>query len=178
MDEKELKNKSRYLSLLLRHKPEKENLTMDKNGWVSIDEILDKLGLELHELEKIVDENNKKRFTISGCYMRIRANQGHSIDVDVELKEVAPPHILYHGTGIKNFNLIKNSGIKRMNRQHVHLSNDMETAIDVGKRHGKPYVFKIMAKLMAFEGYKFYISENGVYLTDYIPKKYIQSDHE
>lgn len=162
---------SRYLSKLLRHSP--EDLKIDKNGWVNVSEILVKLKIKLEDLEKIVAENNKKRFAFNEDKTKIRANQGHSIEVDVELKEVIPPDVLYHGTSKKNVKSILENGILKMNRLHVHLSSDLETAYFVGKRHGEPITFDIDTKTMYENGIKFYLSENKVYLTDDINPKYI-----
>jgi putative RNA 2'-phosphotransferase len=165
---KELKDKSRQLSKLLRHKP--EDLPIDKSGWVPIISIMKKLNISQEELSEIVETNDKKRFAIEG--EKIRANQGHSIDIDLELKAEVPPFILYHGTGIKFLPFIINQGIKKMNRHHVHLSVDMETAIKVGSRHGKHTILEVKARHMHTDGIKFYKSENGVWLTDFIDPKY------
>ena len=132
------------------------------------------------DLEWIVDNNNKKRFSYSEDMMLIRANQGHSINVDVQLEKVEPPHYLYHGTTSDNLNGIIEKGLLKMNRQHVHLTDDEDTAINVGLRYAKKrdklLVLKIQAKLMSFDGYKFFLSKNGVYLTDHVPTKYLEFD--
>lgn len=167
----QLKNKSRFLSLVLRHKPEQLNLNMDKNGWVAVDELLTKAQLTKEELLEIVETNDKKRFVIEGD--KIRASQGHSIDVDLKLNMEVPPFILYHGTGLKNKELLLKEGIKKMNRHHVHLTDNLDTAHKVGIRHGKPVIFEVRAREMNSAGLKFYKSENGVWLTDYIDPKYI-----
>ena len=145
MEKLQLSKYSKKLSYLLRHNP--EDLEMDKNGWVKIDDILNKLNISILELEKIVDTNDKKRFSFDETLTYIRANQGHSLDVDVELKETKPPKYLYHGTS-PNFikDIIKSGGINKMSRQHVHLSHTEDTAYIVGKRHSKrlePTIIKV-----------------------------------
>lgn len=174
---KEREKIGKYLSYLLRHKPEKENLEMDSNGYVDVNVLCKKLAISKEDLDWIVDNNNKKRFAYSEDETLIRANQGHSIDVDVQLNEVNPPHKLYHGTSWDILESLKKNGLMKMNRQHVHLSADIATAITVGKRHSKddhPMILEIDAKLMHFNGYKIYLSENGVYLTDHVPIDYIK----
>ncbi len=170
----------KFISLVLRHKPQTINLTLDKNGWASVDELIsgmNKFGkrINIETLTRIVNENDKNRYSFSEDKKKIRANQGHSINVDLELKEVVPPEYLYHGTATKFVVDIFKQGLKKQNRQHVHLSSDIETATKVGSRHGFPKVLKILAKNMYDDGYKFYLSENGVYLTDNVPKKYLTS---
>ena len=172
------KDLSKFLSLLLRHQPERLNLTMDKNGWVQVDELLQNLkadgkNVSFEDLKKVVETNNKQRFKLDEEQGRIRANQGHSIQVDTELKETTPPDILYHGTATKNMEAIKKDGLKKMNRQHVHLSQDLETATKVGSRHGKPVILKVQCQAMLAVGHIFYLSENGVWLTDDIPVGFI-----
>lgn len=168
----ELKDKSRGLSKILRHKP--DGYSMDKNGWVPVEEILSKNNLTMEELIEVVETNDKKRFTISDDKTKIRANQGHSIEVDVELKSAIPPFVLYHGTGMKFMPDIINQGIKKMNRQHVHLSESLETAIKVGSRKGKVAILEVRSREMNTDGIKFYLSENGVWLTDFVDPKYLQ----
>lgn len=124
-------------------------------------------------LEKIVKEDSKQRYSFNGEKTLIRANQGHSIDVDVELEECIPPGILYHGTGIKYCNSINKEGLISKNRVYVHLSKDVETAINVGSRHGEPFVYKIKAKEMYNDGYRFFLSKNGVWLTKEVPAMYL-----
>ena len=170
---------SKLLSLLLRHSPETAHLNMDKEGWVSIDELCTNLRLykginiNIETIRYIVETNDKQRFCISSCGKKIRANQGHSISVDLSFEVKVPPEILYHGTAECFVYSIMGSGIKAMTRQYVHLSSTEETAITVGCRRGKPIVFKINAQKMCEDGYKFYLSENKVWLTDFVPKEYI-----
>ena len=170
---KELIRIGKYITLLLRHKPEKEDLHMDRNGWVGVSELTKKLNISKTDLDEIVDNDNKGRFSYSDNMTKIRCNQGHSIDVDVELTEMIPPDILYHGTATKSLNSIFENGIDKRVRNHVHLSSDKETADKVGKRHGNVIILNIDSKQMFEDGIKFYLSVNNVWLTDYIDRKYI-----
>ena len=155
----------------MRHNP--YPLMMDKNGWIEVEHLLNYLQINKELLDNIVDTNNKKRFSFSEDETKIRANQGHSLNVDVELKEREPPNTLYHGSAKKFSHLIYKQGIKKMDRQYVHLSADIETAKQVGKRHGEYIIYWIKTSRMYDDGKKFYLSENGVWLTDYIELKYI-----
>lgn len=175
---KNIKSLSKFLSLVLRHKPETISLTLDQNGWARVDEILEKLNLSnrkvtLDELKYVVEHNDKKRFTFNDDQTKIRANQGHSISVDVELQENQPPEFLYHGTVDRFISVIKKEGLKKMDRQHVHLSEDLKTAQNVGSRRGKPVVLSILSKKMHEAGFQFYLSKNGVWLTDYVEPQFI-----
>lgn len=129
-------------------------------------------------LERIVAENGKQRYRFNEDRTRIRANQGHSLAVDAELREAEPPSLLYHGTATRFLDSVRSEGIKRGTRQHVHLSADAETALEVGRRHGKPALLRVDAAGMAREGHNFYLSENGVWLCDYVPREFIRSDDE
>ena len=174
-----LVKKSRFLSLILRHKPETIGLTLDENGWVDIDTLLDAAKthnrpLTRTELDEIVATNNKKRFAISQDGKRIRARQGHSLHVDLELQPRTPPPILYHGTAVRFLPSIREQGLQKMNRQHVHLSATEETAYTVGKRHGEPAILLVKADAMFAAGYLFFLSENGVWLTDCVPITYVE----
>lgn len=169
----------KYLSLILRHKPELINLKIDEHGWVEVDQLLKGINdsgryISKEMLDIIVNTNNKKRYQYNDDQTKIRANQGHSIKVDVELQEKVPPDILYHGTAQKYLDKIKKSGIRKMNRLYVHLSKDIQTAINVGKRHGQPIVLVIDTKKMLRDGYKFYYSYNGVWLCDDIAYSYVE----
>lgn len=174
-----VKSVSKFLSLVLRHKPEVAGLKLDPHGWVDVDKLLDgcqKLGkdIDMAMLERTVVENDKMRFTFNGDKTKIRANQGHSVLVDVDLEEEAPPLYLYHGTLERNLSSIKERGLLKMNRLHVHLSLDEETAEKVAARRvGASLICKIDSGAMARDGYKFYRSKNGVWLTDHVPPKYI-----
>jgi putative RNA 2'-phosphotransferase len=171
---------SKFLSLVLRHAPETIHVNMDKNGWVGIQELIDNankyknLHLTLDIIKKVVETNDKQRYILSDDRKRIRANQGHSITVDLELESRTPPDVLYHGTAIRFLDSIRKDGIKPMRRQYVHLSRTEEIAIIVGKRHGEPIVLYIDAKTMYKEGHKFYVSENKVWLVDKVPIKHIK----
>lgn len=168
-----------FISLILRHRPEVINISLDKYGYANVDELIKgvnnsgkKLTREI--LEDIVETDNKNRYSFNEDKTKIRANQGHSINVDVGLKMAIPPEILYHGTAEKSLDYILLDGIKKMNRLYVHLSDNLETAKKVGSRHGKPVVLIIDAKRMVEDGYNFYLSDNKVWLTDFVPKKYIK----
>jgi putative RNA 2'-phosphotransferase len=179
MKEKENINTSKFLSLVLRHKPEEIGLELDENGWANTEELIEKCNrkgqkLNVELLEAIVATNEKKRFALNEDKSKIRANQGHSIEVDLNLIEVIPPEELYHGTVKNGIDEILIHGLKKMNRQHVHLSKDVETAKIVGARRGKPIILKIDSKKMHEDNYKFYVSENGVWLSDFVPSQYIR----
>lgn len=179
MTEKEIVKISKFISLVLRHKPEILNLNMDEEGWVNVGDLIAKINntsfpLTKDVLDEIVVTNDKKRFAYSEDGKYIRASQGHSIDVDLKLESKSPPNYLYHGTGEKFIDSIMENGIKKMNRQHVHLSSDFNTAIKVGSRHGKPHVLSIMANKMEEDGFKFFLSDNNVWLVNEIPSKYIE----
>ena len=176
---KQLKDKGRYMSLLLRHKPENENLQLDEYGFVLIENLLNALNITEEELNYIVESNNKQRFIFDEGHIKIRATQGHSIPIKLfQSTAVKPPHLLYHGTSVFNKTSILKSGLDKRQRHHVHLSEDKDTAINVGLRYAKTktnlWIIEIEAKLMDFDGYKFYKTENGVWLTDHVPPKYIK----
>ena len=173
------KDVDRLLSLVLRHKPETLGLTLDQNGWVETSDLLKALknkGLEtsMEELEKIVEDNNKQRFAFSDNKTKIKANQGHSIKVDLTLKEVVPPEALYHGTTYRFLKAIKAEGLSKMKRHHVHLSQDFDTAKTVGERRGEAIILYVDSYQMQLDGYKFYKTANNVWLTDCVPSKYIK----
>ncbi len=166
---------SKFLSLVLRHKPETIGLVLDENGWADVKELVSKMGnLTIETLEKIVETNDKKRFAFNEDKTKIRASQGHSLKINLDLKPVEPPEVLYHGTADKFVEVIKSTGIKKQSRSHVHLSSNFDTAVNVGQRHGKPVVLEVKAKKMHQDGYKFYLSENNVWLTDFVPSEYIK----
>lgn len=172
------KDVSRFLSLVLRHKPETIGLKLDKAGWVDVDVLIAQLAehgkvVSREEIDTIVATNDKKRYVLSEDGLRIKAAQGHSVDVELELKRETPPLTLYHGTVDKYLKDIAKTGLQKMSRHHVHLSKDNETAVKVGSRRGAPVILQVEAKRMHNDGFKFYISENGVWLTDSVPSKYI-----
>ena len=175
----DLKKLSVFLSLILRHKPEEAGIQLDKNGWADINELISgikntgKYTIDMSILEEIVRTDNKQRYSFNENKTKIRANQGHSINVDVELEEQKPPEILYHGTGQKYLDSIKLEGLKSKSRLYVHLSSDEPTAVNVGKRHGISVVLKVNANAMYRDGYHFYLSENGVWLTERVPVEYL-----
>ena len=165
---------SRFLSTVLRHKPEILGIKIDKQGWTDVETLLSKMtDFTMQDLEVIVETNNKQRFSFNEDKTKIRANQGHSIPVDLGLVAQVPPFYLFHGTAESTVPVIKESGIKKMNRNHVHLSTDEQTAIQVGNRKGNCEILVIRAKEMHNDDIKFYLSDNGVWLTDYVSPKYI-----
>lgn len=178
MNENDIKHKSKFLSLVLRHNPGLINLELDNNGWADVEDLIEKAKTKKilftsEILDIVVETNNKQRFTFNEDKSKIRANQGHSINIDINLEPIKPPSVLYHGTSINNVDSIHNIGIDKRTRQHVHLSHEKETARNVGSRHGKPYILIIDARQMFAEGIKFYQSKNGVWLTEFVDPKYI-----
>ena len=165
---------SKFLSLVLRHQPEAAGVKLDDNGWVEVEQLLSNMRergwkMDFELLSLVVDTNNKKRFAFNEDKSKIRASQGHSIDIELGYSPQLPPPILYHGTAEKNLASILKDGLQKRSRQHVHLSQEIETAIKVGARHGKPVVLQVEAEGMYKEGFAFFISENGVWLTDHVP---------
>lgn len=174
-----LVNLSRYISFILRHRPDTIGLSLDKHGYIDVQDLINGIKenndfyIDLDILKFIVETDNKKRYSFSEDGTKIRANQGHSVKVDLGLKEVKPPSILYHGTGEKYLESILKEGLKSKSRMYVHLFSDIDTAISVGKRHGEPIVLGIDAERMYKDEYKFYLSENGIFLAESVPVKYI-----
>jgi putative RNA 2'-phosphotransferase len=169
---------SRVITYALRHRPEGIGITLDKAGWVSVNDLLDGLTRHGHtitidELQQIVALNDKQRFAFSPDGAMIRANQGHSVKVNLGLKAVPPPVVLYHGTHVGAVQAILKTGLKKQSRHDVHLSTTRETAISVGQRHGKPVVLTVDCKSMYRDGFKFRLSANGVWLTEEVPPKYL-----
>lgn len=173
-----MKKVSKFISLLLRHHPEVLHLNMDEHGWVSVNDLVEGinqgLSFTLEDLQTIVATDQKQRYSFNEDGSKIRANQGHSIDVDVELEATCPPDMLYHGSATRFQASIQQQGLLPQNRLYVHLSNDVATAKDVGKRHGKVIVYAVDAKQMAQDGYVFYLSKNKVWLTKVVPTKYLK----
>jgi putative RNA 2'-phosphotransferase len=169
---------SKALSYWLRHRPEKIGITLDEDGWTDITTLIENAKEEIEftfeELQEVVANCDKQRFSLSEDLKNIRASQGHSVKIDMKFEEITAPPILYHGTVAQFLESIKKKGLLPMNRHHVHLSSDIETAKKVGARRGKPVILEIDAKTMQDLGFKFFISDNGVYLTDSVPKRYIK----
>ena len=175
MNKKEI---SKFMSLILRHKPETIGITLDEHGWAKVDELIAGIAksteFNMEILEEIVQTDNKQRYSFNEDKSLIRANQGHSVPVDVELDEATPPELLWHGTGEKFVASIDAQGLIPKSRLYVHLSKDKETAITVGARHGKPVLYCVKSGEMARDGYKFYLSKNGVWLVKKVPVKYLK----
>ena len=174
---------SKFLSLVLRHDPGKIGLNLDAGGWAEVEELLAKLNdrgraLTFEELEHVVATNNKKRFAFNEDRTKIRASQGHSFDVELGLEPKVPPKVLFHGTATRNREPILQSGLLKQSRQHVHLSGDTETATKVAIRHGKPLILAVDAQQMHADELPFFQSENGVWLTDHVPAKYLSLHEE
>lgn len=175
-----LKDTSKYISLILRHKPETIGITLDEHGWANVSELVDGISktqdFNMEMLEEIVMTDEKQRYSFNDDKTLIRANQGHSIPVDVELEKAKPPKYLYHGTGEKYRESIDNQGLIPKSRLYVHLSPDIETAVKVGSRHGKPVVYRVWSGSMLEAGFDFYKSMNGVWLTSKVPTQYIKRE--
>jgi putative RNA 2'-phosphotransferase len=172
---KSLRETSKFLSYVLRHKPESVGLTLDAQGWARVDELIEKTNISPDMLEEVVSTNDKQRFAFSDDGLKIRANQGHTVqNVELQLEKVCPPDHLYHGTVDKFMESIKAQGLSKMARHHVHLTASVETAKNVASRRGKPVILVIDAALMHKEGIPFYLSNNGVWLTDSVPSCYIR----
>ena len=174
----DLTSASRYLSLLLRHHPEKAGIALDEHGWADVGQLIEGVAktrpFDLATLEEIVRTDNKQRYSFNDDHTLIRANQGHSIPVDVELLAVSPPEFLFHGTGRKYTDSIACQGLLPRGRLYVHLSADLETAEQVGRRHGSPVVYRVLSGKMERDGQRFYCSVNGVWLTDRVDVKYLE----
>ena len=168
---------SKFISLILRHRPEAIGITLDEHGWADVSELIEGVSkthhLDMQTLEEIVRSDSKQRYSFSEDKRLIRANQGHSVPVDVELDRLDPPDILFHGTGKKYMKSIEKEGLLPKGRLYVHLSKDTKTAKTVGARHGTPIVYKVRAGAMARDGYEFFLSKNGVWLTKRVPVEYL-----
>lgn len=176
----DLTRTSKFLSLVLRHKPDEIGLSLDENGWASVEELIvcaNRSGRKLDRaiIEEVVATSDKKRFALSPDGLRIRANQGHSVEVDLALEPRQPPEILFHGTATRFLDSIRAKGLLPGSRQHVHLSLDEATAIKVGQRHGKPVVIKVRSGEMGRAGFMFFCSVNGVWLTDRVSPEYLEN---
>ena len=168
---------SKFISLLLRHHPEALNLEMDEHGWVSVNDLIrglnEKYPFTMNDLNRIVENDSKKRYSFNEDRTKIRANQGHSVNVDVELIVEVPPKFLYHGSATRFQTSIEQQGLLPQNRLYVHLSSDIDTAIKVGKRHGKPLIYQIDTQKMIEDGHVFYLSKNQVWLVKHVPFQYM-----
>lgn len=170
---------SKFLSLVLRHQPEKIGIELDEQGWIAVEVLLNQMKLhgqeiDIEVLKDVVTTNDKKRFAFSDDMQFIRANQGHSISINLDYKAVEPPMFLYHGTVAKFIENIREKGLLKMSRHHVHLSESIETASKVGARRGKPIILTIKSGDMYKDGFNFYKSDNNVWLTDVVPPKFIE----
>jgi putative RNA 2'-phosphotransferase len=169
---------SKFLSLVLRHRPEKIGVTLDHGGWVAVPDLLRALGehglpLSPEELREVVRTNDKQRFALSPDGSRIRASQGHSVEIDLGYEPAMPPAALYHGTAERFLPSIKEQGLVKGRRHHVHLSERGETALAVGRRYGRPVVLEVASGAMHAQGHEFFRSANGVWLTEHVPARYI-----
>lgn len=173
----DLTNNSKYLALILRHKPQTIGITLNEHGWANVEELIAGIQKDrpfnMEILEQIVATDDKGRYSFNDDKTLIRANQGHSVHVDVELEQKEPPETLWHGTGEKYVAAIDAQGLKKKSRLYVHLSRDYDTAVKVGVRHGKPVIYEVAAGQMARDGHVFYQSVNGVWLTDAVPAQYL-----
>ncbi len=180
MDEKKIKKISKNLSYWLRHNPDDIGIVIGDGGWTDVKTLLKKaepkLMFDFNELKKVVETSDKQRFAFSDDFCEVRANQGHSIDVKLEFKEVKPPTFLYHGAPVKSVDSIMKTGLNKGKRHHVHLSPDKETAAMVGARRGEFVILEIEAMKMRADGHKICMSDNGVYLVDEVPSKYIKTE--
>ena len=179
MDKKETTQLSKYLSYVLRHRPDEIGIELDDAGWISVDELLEAMrgdgkDVTIAMLQHVVSTNSKRRFAFNEDQSQIRANQGHSIKVELGYEPSEPPELLYHGTVEHFIALIRAEGIKKGKRHDVHLSPSLETAADVGSRRGKPIILVVRARELHNDGHKLYLTPNGVWLTDCVPVKYIE----
>lgn len=179
ISEKQISHISKFLSLVLRHQPETIGIQLDQNGWTDVNELIEKannydIRFDREILNHIVSTNSKKRFAFNDTLDKIRASQGHSLEIELGYTNQKPPEVLFHGTAEIFVQSILDAGLEKRNRQHVHLSSDLETANKVGQRHGKPFVFKVFAEQMFNDNFQFFISDNGVWLTNNVPTKYLK----
>lgn len=177
--DKQLRSTSKFLSLILRHKPEAVGISLDEHGWADVQELIGGINrenpgsLDMDTLKEIVRTDEKQRYSFNEDHTLIRANQGHSIPVDVELEQTTPPDVLWHGTGEKYTTSIDLRGLVPKSRQYVHLSADQETARKIGSRHGRPVIYRVDCRKMTEDGYLFYVSANNVWLTKEVPVLYL-----
>ena len=179
MTDKETTKTSKFLSLILRHEPERVGLKLDSAGWIAVDELLTAVNrhgvpLTLEQLKNVVATSDKKRFAFSEDGLRIRASQGHSVEVDLQYSPQTPPELLYHGTAERFLDSIRQTGLQKMERHHVHLSVEKILTMEVGARRGRPVLLTIRASDMHRAGHIFYRSANGVWLVDHVPTEFIE----
>ena len=179
MNEKETKRISKFMSLILRHEPQKIGIKLDSAGWVDVDQFLSAMKrhgkkIDRDVLNYVVESNDKQRFSFSEDGTRIRATQGHSVKVDLGYQPAEPPEILFHGTPTKFVETIRGTGLKKVGRHHVHLHHDQKLATQVGGRRGKPVLLKVWAKKMFDANFEFFVTENQVWLTDHVPAEFIE----
>jgi putative RNA 2'-phosphotransferase len=175
MTEQQRTKISKRLSYILRHAPDSVGLQLDENGWANVHDLMSKFGrpLSIEDLNEVVETNEKKRFAFNDDLTKIRASQGHSIEVDLAYQPTPPPEFLFHGTATRFIESIKKDGLLKGSRHHVHLSLDEVTARKVGARHGSPVILTLKSKEMYEAGYVFYVSENDVWLTEHVPTRFI-----
>lgn len=181
MKPSEARQISKFLSYVLRHRPDSIGLRLDPEGWAGVDELVEKtnaraegITLNRERLREVVETNDKRRFTLSGDGARIRAAQGHSVQVNLDLQPAEPPEHLFHGTATRFLESILREGLLPQQRRYVHLSKDRATAVEVGRRYGKPVVLTVDARAMHERGFLFYLAENGVWLTDSVPPDFLR----
>jgi len=173
-----IKSVSKSMSYVLRHKPDAIGITLDPNGWVDVDELLrafqqDGKRYTREIIDRAVAENDKQRFEFNEDGTRIRARQGHSVDVDLGYEPAVPPDLLFHGTATRNLESVREKGLLKMNRHHVHLSTSKETMLAVAQRHGKPVILEVDAKRMHADGFEFFVTDNDVWLVGSVPAEYL-----
>ena len=178
MNEKEVRRKSKFLSLVLRHQPDKIGISLDESGWIDVDVLLAAMKrhgktMSRDTLEMVVETNDKQRFSFDETGTRIRANQGHSVKIELGYQAAVPPEILFHGTPRQSVDSIAREGLKKMQRHHVHLHVDEETSITVGRRRGTPVLLKVRSLEMHQAGCEFFVTPNQVWLTESVPAEYI-----
>ena len=178
ISEKDTTHVSKFLSMVLRHQPEIIGLLLDENGWTDVDHLLEQMNangfaISFSTLQYVVETNDKKRFALSSDGSKIRASQGHSVNIALDYGPQQPPDVLYHGTAERSLPSILLTGLDKRDRHHVHLSELAETALSVGKRYGRPVLLTVQAQRMFRDGYTFFRSENGVWLTEHVPVEYL-----
>lgn len=183
MMKEKLKRISKTLSYVLRHQPDSIGITLEPAGWVEVDVLLAALrrsgtSVERAVLDQVVAENDKQRFEFDDSGRRIRARQGHSTEVDLGYEPATPPAVLFHGTAIHNLTSIRERGLVKGNRHHVHLSTNRETMVAVGRRHGKPIVLAVDSAAMHAAGHSFFLTANQVWLTEHVPPQFLREELE